>query len=162
MSVATQRILAVVVTHNRYILLSRCLDYLHNQVRPPNGLVVINNGSTDNTEAMLRELYRTLARNRRAIRLIDVCARDYPELAELWFRGGREATVAMLERYVGERSRRGAFRSFADIAIVARFVLETVVLWAVHRHWDPHPQPIDDAAAENVVIDLLLGALLRS
>lgn len=55
MSVATQRILAVVVTFNRASLLSRCLDYLQRQTRLPDGIVVINNGSTDGTEAMLRD-----------------------------------------------------------------------------------------------------------
>src|SRR5262249_8866510 len=35
-------------------------------------------------EAIIRELYDTLARNRRGIKLIDRSARDYPELAALW------------------------------------------------------------------------------
>jgi rhamnopyranosyl-N-acetylglucosaminyl-diphospho-decaprenol beta-1,3/1,4-galactofuranosyltransferase len=49
-----QRILAVVVTHNRCALLARCLHYIQHQVRRPDGIVVINNGSNDNTEEMLR------------------------------------------------------------------------------------------------------------
>ena len=48
-------ILAAIVTHNRCKLLSRCIDHIHSQSRPPDALVVINNGSTDNTLAMLAE-----------------------------------------------------------------------------------------------------------
>ena len=33
-------------------------------------------------ETVLAELYDTLARHRTAIKLVDRCARDYPELAE--------------------------------------------------------------------------------
>lgn len=46
-------ILAAVVTHNRSHLLSRCIDCIEAQTRPPDALLVINNGSTDNTLAML-------------------------------------------------------------------------------------------------------------
>jgi len=48
-------ILAAIVTHNRCQLLSRCIDHIHSQSRPPDALVVINNGSTDNTLVMLAE-----------------------------------------------------------------------------------------------------------
>ena len=48
-----QGILAVVVTHNRCELLTRCLDFLLRQTRPPEEIVVINNGSTDKTVEML-------------------------------------------------------------------------------------------------------------
>lgn len=46
-------ILAVVVTHNRCNLLSRCLDSLEAQTRKANSIVVINNASTDGTRQML-------------------------------------------------------------------------------------------------------------
>lgn len=51
----SSRTLAVVVTHNRSVLLSRCLDYLQRQVRLPDSILVVNNGSTDDTEAVLRD-----------------------------------------------------------------------------------------------------------
>lgn len=50
-----RRILAAVVTHNRRELLQRCIDSLENQVRRPDQIIVVNNGSTDGTEAMLQE-----------------------------------------------------------------------------------------------------------
>ena len=48
------RILAAIVTFNRCELLSRCIDHILTQTRPVNGLLVINNGSSDGTEDMLR------------------------------------------------------------------------------------------------------------
>lgn len=47
-------ILAAIVTHNRSALLERCLDHVLAQTRPADALIVINNGSTDDTEDMLR------------------------------------------------------------------------------------------------------------
>jgi GT2 family glycosyltransferase len=48
------RILAAIVTYNRCKLLERCVDAIRDQTRPPDGLVVINNSSPDDTEEMLR------------------------------------------------------------------------------------------------------------
>ena len=47
-------ILAAIVTHNRRALLERCIAHLQGQSRPPDRLLVINNGSTDDTVDMLR------------------------------------------------------------------------------------------------------------
>lgn len=47
------RVLAVVVTHNRRELLSRCVDHLQGQVGVAPDILVINNASTDGTDAML-------------------------------------------------------------------------------------------------------------
>lgn len=47
------RILAAVVTHNRCELLGRCLDHIEAQTRAPDGILVVNNASTDGTFEML-------------------------------------------------------------------------------------------------------------
>lgn len=49
------RILAAIVTHNRCVLLRRCLDYLEAQVRLPDDILVVNNASSDDTVAMLED-----------------------------------------------------------------------------------------------------------
>ena len=49
------QILAVVVTHNRRSLLSRCLDNLLAQTRQPNQILVVNNASSDGTVEMLEQ-----------------------------------------------------------------------------------------------------------
>jgi rhamnopyranosyl-N-acetylglucosaminyl-diphospho-decaprenol beta-1,3/1,4-galactofuranosyltransferase len=47
------KILAAVVTHNRRELLSRCVDHLLAQTRAPDGILIVNNASTDDTVEML-------------------------------------------------------------------------------------------------------------
>ncbi|HEX8553365.1 MAG TPA: glycosyltransferase [Sphingomonas sp.] len=49
------RILAAIVTHNRQALLTRCLDAIDAQRRRADGVFVVNNASTDGTEAMLKQ-----------------------------------------------------------------------------------------------------------
>jgi rhamnopyranosyl-N-acetylglucosaminyl-diphospho-decaprenol beta-1,3/1,4-galactofuranosyltransferase len=48
-----ETVAAVVVTYNRLDDLKRCLDSLRTQSHPLDGFVVINNGSTDGTDAWL-------------------------------------------------------------------------------------------------------------
>jgi len=112
-------------------------------------------------ETVLGELYDTLARHRTAIKLLDRCASDYPELAKLWYGAGREGALSLLGRYLDDRARRGRLRRFEDGAIAARIVLETLVFWAVHHHWDPSPQAVDEGSARRTVLFFLIAALLK-
>jgi AcrR family transcriptional regulator len=109
-------------------------------------------------EAILGEVYDALAQRRTAIKLLDRCAADYPELAKRWYRAGREGTLSLLSRYLDDRARRGRLRRFEDGAVAARTLLETLVFWAVHRHWDPSPQAVDEGSAKRTVLAFLLAA----
>ena len=112
-------------------------------------------------ESILRELYALLSRNRVAIKLIDRCAHDHPELASVWYRAGRVHHLSLLERYLASEGRRAELRALPSPAIAARMLLETITFWAVHRYWDPAPQEVDDQVAEESVIAFLLGALVK-
>jgi AcrR family transcriptional regulator len=112
-------------------------------------------------ETVLGELYDALARHRTAIKLLDRCASDYPELAKLWYGAGREGALFLLSRYLDDRARRGRLRRFEDSAIAARIVLETLVFWAVHRHWDPSPQAVDEDSARRTTLAFLTSALVK-
>jgi len=112
-------------------------------------------------ERVLGELYDALARHRTAIKLLDRCAPDYPELAKLWYRTGREGALSLLGRYLDDRARRGRLRRFEDSAVAARIVLETLVFWAVHRHWDPSPQAVDEVSTRRTVLAFLTHALVK-
>ena len=48
-----EKAIAVVVSYNRQALLSECINALRNQTKRPDAILVVNNGSTDNTEAWL-------------------------------------------------------------------------------------------------------------
>jgi len=49
------KILAALVTHNRRKLLERCIDHIQKQTRLPDSILVVNNGSTDDTVDMLKD-----------------------------------------------------------------------------------------------------------
>jgi hypothetical protein len=110
---------------------------------------------------VLGELYDAMARHRTGIELLDRCALDYPELAKLWYRGGREGALGLLTRYLGDRTRRGCLRRFEDADVAARIALETLVFWAVHRHWDPSPQAVDEDSARRTALAFVTSALVE-
>jgi AcrR family transcriptional regulator len=112
-------------------------------------------------QAVLGELYDALARHRTGIKLLDRCALDYPELAKIWYRAGREGALSLLSRYLEDRTRRGKLRRFEDGGVCARILLETLVFWAVHRHWDPSPQAVDESSARRTSIAFLTSALVK-
>jgi AcrR family transcriptional regulator len=93
-------------------------------------------------ELVVTDLMRRLVRHQRAIKLIDRCAPEIPEIAELWFGAGRADLVDQLREHLKARAERGQVRLTADPAhwdVVARTIVETCVLWAVHLRWDPAP-----------------------
>jgi AcrR family transcriptional regulator len=110
--------------------------------------------------ALLAELYDGLERNAAAIRLIERCAPDRPELAELYYGRGRAGLIERWRRYLERRAAEGQLAAAPDGAIAARLVIECVAWFAWHRRGDPAPQPMDDALARETVIALLARALL--
>jgi AcrR family transcriptional regulator len=109
--------------------------------------------------AVVGELYDALAQHRCGIKLVDRSAVDHPQLAALWFEGARGGMRTALSTYLEARIRRGLLTPVPDVAIAARLLLETVVFWAVHRHWDSHPQPVDERLARASVIQFIVEAL---
>lgn len=114
----------------------------------------------DELPAALDDLYLRLERNRRAIKLVDRCAAEYPELAQVWFGGGRWAQHQLLAELIRRRIGDGSYRPVDDVDVAARFILETIVFWALHRHFDPAPQALDDDTARRTIVSLLARTLL--
>lgn len=107
---------------------------------------------------IITNLYETLSRHRVSIKLADRCAPELPELADVWFGQGRTGLVVVLTEYL---RRRRALRLPGPAPLVARTILETCVLWAVHLHWDPARQePQDTAAVPSTLAGLLTRGLL--
>jgi len=50
-----EKAIAVVVSYNRRVLLSECITALRNQTKKLDAILVVNNGSTDDTEQWLKE-----------------------------------------------------------------------------------------------------------
>jgi AcrR family transcriptional regulator len=112
-------------------------------------------------QAICDEIYGVLARNRHGIRLIDRSARDLPELAALWFEGSRGGLVGLLARYLRGRIDQRALRDVPDVDAAARMIVETLAFWAVHRHWDSHPQPIPEELARATALAFIVNALAK-
>lgn len=112
-------------------------------------------------ETIIGQLYDTFASNRNGIKLLDSSARDYPELAALWFDGARGGLLVLLTKYLDDRVRSRKLRRFPDSSIVARLIVETTVYWAVHRHWETRPQPIDESAARETAVRFIVSALAK-
>jgi AcrR family transcriptional regulator len=146
----------------------RTLNYVRDRLAQPASPTlrrILGRKSTrvnaDELTTIFSEIYDSMARSRTGIKLVDRCAIDYPELAKLWFTEGREVLLGELSRYLTGGMRKDRVRVGADPAVAARLVLETLVFWAVHRHWDPSPQSVDEKAARDAVIHLLVAALLK-
>jgi hypothetical protein len=43
--------------------------------------------------------------------------------------------------------------------VMARLVLETIVFWAVHRHWDPSPQSTNESSTRQTVVKFLAAGI---
>jgi len=116
---------------------------------------------TSELREVLSDLYQRAHRNRFAIKLADRCASEHPDLAAVWFGRGRWAQHELLMQYIRTRIESGQLRRVPSVPVAARTVLETVAFWAVHRHWDPSPQSIEEEAVEEAVIDLLVHSLIQ-
>lgn len=110
-------------------------------------------------EAVIDELWRVVHDHRVAIKLIDRCARDAPEMADAWFAEGRYRIVDGIAELLGRLAREEAIPAGLDARVTSRMVVETIAFWGVHRHWDPAPQELDETAAEATVKRLLLRSL---
>lgn len=110
---------------------------------------------------LLADLYQRAYRNRFAIKLADRCASERPDLAAVWFGRGRWAQHELLMHYLRTRIDAGRLRPVPSVPLAARAVLETIAFWAVHRHWDPSPQSIEEDTAQDAVVDLLVHGLIQ-
>ena len=111
-------------------------------------------------EGILSELYQLLSARRVAVKLIEVNAREYPDLAAIYFKVARQTVPGLLQTYLQTRLPEDR-PDGVPVPLIARGIVETVAFWAVHRHWDPAPSrtPIDEALAEKVAVRFALGAL---
>jgi AcrR family transcriptional regulator len=107
--------------------------------------------------SIVREAFRLCSANRRTIKLVDRCAPDRPELAALWYGDGREGLMALLAAYI--EARPGLAAGYSDPNVVTRMIVELIAFWAVHRHWDPHPQEIAETTAEDTAVMFITQAL---
>lgn len=105
-------------------------------------------------------LYAFVETNRRTVRLVAQCAADLPELAQWYFVERRRAIFAGLADYLARRIQSGQLRPVPDVAVAARFIVETIAWFAMHRHGDPDSAMLSDDECRRTVRHLLLAAFL--
>ncbi|HVV13278.1 helix-turn-helix domain-containing protein [Amycolatopsis sp.] len=110
--------------------------------------------------AIVDELYEFVGGNRHLLALVERCAQDLPELAQVYFVQHRRKMLADLDDYLTRRIRSGGLRAVPDVPAAARFITETVTWFAWHRLDDPDSAMLDDEACRRTVRHLLLTAFL--
>jgi AcrR family transcriptional regulator len=109
-------------------------------------------------ESIVGELYRKTSQFRVGIKLLDCSALDWPELAALWCGHWRAGLVNQLSRYLDLRISQRLLLPVPDTKAWARFIVETVVFFALHRHYDPFPTAMSETVAEDTVVRALSRA----
>jgi AcrR family transcriptional regulator len=107
--------------------------------------------------AVVDELYGRIERAWPGIVVLERSALEMPELAHAFYAEMRHGLLDRLERYLLSRMRAGQLRRILPPA-AARFVLESVAWFAMHRHRDPLPPKLDDATARAATTDLIVNA----
>ncbi len=115
-------------------------------------------GGLPELEPVLRTFWARLTAAAPAIRLIERCARDWPELAEAFYVHVRQRSIRELAAYLSEGGRQGVVRPTPEPAVAARLIIETAAWFALHRQGDPDGYLISDDSAREAVIDALLHA----
>jgi AcrR family transcriptional regulator len=109
---------------------------------------------------IVTDLYQRLAKHRTAIKLVDRCAPELPDLAALWFGAGRQAQAGALATYLTSAQDAGTLSLPGPAPLVARTVIELCTLWAVHCHFDPAPAPPGAEAVDDTAVAAMLAALI--
>lgn len=106
------------------------------------------------------ELYALIERRWPAIVALEKSAMDLPELAEVFYIEMRRGLFSRLARYLTVRIQQRRLRKVPHPEATARLILEAVADLAMHRHRDPDPVRITDAAAREAVVDFVVHSLL--
>jgi AcrR family transcriptional regulator len=108
---------------------------------------------------LIQELYAFLDRYGHGMRLIERSSLDRPDLAKIVFEEGRGHLLEVWVRYLERRIAGRYFRPVPDVAITARFILESIAWFAWHRHEALVQEEMDEEKVQETLFDLLIAAL---
>jgi AcrR family transcriptional regulator len=111
-------------------------------------------------EAIVGALYDRIAGAWQGIVMLERSALDWPELAHVFYAEMRRGLLQRLERYLTARAKAGLLAEAPSAAGAARFVLETIAWFAMHRHRD-RDADLDDETARRTTIMLVANAFTR-
>jgi AcrR family transcriptional regulator len=110
-------------------------------------------------QTVIEDVYGVLARNRVAIRILNLSAREAPELAAFWFDRARGPLHDRLTALLARGVQQGGFRPLPDTGVAARMIIETCMWFAVHRAWDARPDGVADETVKATVVQALVRGI---
>jgi AcrR family transcriptional regulator len=108
----------------------------------------------------LGEIWDSIERYASAIRLVERCAQDWPELAAMFYSELRPTLLRKITAYLEAGAEQGVLRRVSDPALAARVVIEAMAWFAIHRHGDADGRYYDPAAAKAATLDALFHAYI--
>ncbi len=110
-------------------------------------------------EEIVRTLFSTMATYRHGITILLQSSLNWPELADFYVSIIKHL-VETLTVYLENRINQGLIRKVPNVSASARFILDTIAWFAVHRHRAMHQTVISEKVAEETVVDALVHAFI--
>jgi AcrR family transcriptional regulator len=115
--------------------------------------------STAEVEGIVRELYRWLHRYRRAIKLVERCQGDWPDVSQVFFRRFWRGGVRRLADYFRRRAADHSLPVRRDYLAAAHLIVESLTWMAVHREWAPDAALLPENVVEETALAMLVPAI---
>lgn len=112
----------------------------------------------DELGQIVDRLYAFIEDNNLALKLFARCSEDLPELATWYYVETRRGLLEVLGEYLSNRMDAGVLRQVPSIPVAARFIVETVAWFAMHRHGDADSAMLSDTDCRRSVQDLVAAA----
>lgn len=113
-------------------------------------------------QALVDQIYSFIERHRTTLRLVERCSAELPELAQWYFVESRRGTLARIGEFLTARIEAGVLRPVPDVPVAARFIVETIAWFAMHRHGDPDSAMLTDEDCRRTVRHLVPTAFLAA
>jgi AcrR family transcriptional regulator len=111
---------------------------------------------------IVEEIYDFIDQNRPILALFERCSEDLPALSQWYFVERRRGLLAALAEFLNARIEAGLLRPVPDVPTAARFIVETIAWFSMHRHGDPDSAMLTDEDCRRTVRSLVPAAFLPS
>jgi AcrR family transcriptional regulator len=111
-------------------------------------------------QTIVDQLYGFIERYRGTLQLVESCSSELPELAQWYFVESRRGILARIGEFLTARIEAGVLRPVPDVPVAARFIVETIAWFAMHRHGDPDSAMLSDEDCRRTVRHLVPAAFL--
>lgn len=114
--------------------------------------------SLPSLSAVILDYWTAIENAASAIKLVERCAEDWPDLAHAFYEGLRANALGNLTEYLIRAAKAGLCREAPDPSLAARFIVESIAWFAMHRRGDYDGRHFTSDSARNATLDALLHA----